>query len=88
MIGTIEILLILLIFGIIYGRDAIDRTFRKHPDESVVESLQEDLKDYYRSNPKRLITIAVCWGVGIVVFIGMGYYAFTNTPFLHFIGLR
>jgi hypothetical protein len=29
MIGAIEILIIAVIFGIIYGRDAIDKTFKR-----------------------------------------------------------
>ena len=46
MIGAIEILIIAVIFGIIYGRDAIDKTFRKSADEGVVESMTGDLKEY------------------------------------------
>ena len=38
MIGAIEILIIAIIFGVIYGRDAIDRTWNKNPNEGVVES--------------------------------------------------
>ena len=59
MIGAIEILIIALIFGIIYGRDAIDKTFRKSADEGVVESMAGDLKEYYEADPKRMIKLGV-----------------------------
>ena len=36
MIGAIEILIIAIIFGVIYGRDAIDRTWKKNPNEGAV----------------------------------------------------
>ena len=58
MIGAIEILIIAMIFGIIYGRDAIDKTFRKSADESVVESMAGDLKEYYEADPKRMIKLS------------------------------
>ncbi len=48
MIGAIEILIIAVIFGVIYGRDAIDRTWKKNPNEGVVESFCEDVKQYYK----------------------------------------
>ena len=57
MIGAIEILIIAIIFGIIYGRDAIDKTFKKHADEGVVESFAVDVKEFYEKDPKRLILL-------------------------------
>lgn len=87
MIGTIEILIIALIFGIIYGRDAIDKTFRKSADESVVESLAGDLKEYYKADPKRMIKLGALI-IGAVVFLVTGaYWAITRTDFLKMIGL-
>jgi hypothetical protein len=52
MIGAIEILIIAVIFGVIYGRDAIDRTWKKNPNEGVVESFTDDVKEYYHEDPK------------------------------------
>jgi len=87
MIGAIEILIIALIFGIIYGRDAIDKTFRKSADESVVESLAGDLKEYYEADPKRMIKLSALI-IGVVVFLVTGaYWAITRTDFLKIIGL-
>ena len=59
MIGAIEILIIAVIFGIIYGRDAIDTSYKKHPDEGVIESFAEDVKEYYETDPKRLVKMVV-----------------------------
>ncbi|NIP99809.1 MAG: hypothetical protein GWM98_05035, partial [Nitrospinaceae bacterium] len=59
MIGAIELLMIAIIIGIIYGRDAIDKSYRKHPDEGVMESFTEDVKLYYQTDPKRLIKLVV-----------------------------
>jgi len=88
MIGAIEILIIALIFGIIYGRDAIDKTFRKSADESVVESLAGDLKEYYEADPKRMIKLSALI-IGVVVFLVTGaYWAITRTDFLKMIGLN
>jgi len=87
MIGAIEILIIAVIFGIIYGRDAIDKTFRKSASEGVVESMAGDLKDYYEEDPKRMIKLGV-FIVSVVLFLGLGiYWALTRTDFLKMIGL-
>ncbi len=87
MIGAIEILIIAVIFGIIYGRDAIDKTFRKSADEGVVESMTGDLKDYYEEDPKRMIKLAV-FIVSAILFLSLGaYWAITRTDFLKMIGL-
>lgn len=87
MIGAIEILIIAVIFGIIYGRDAIDRTFRKSANEGVVESMAGDLKDYYEADPKRMIKLSVMI-IGAVIFLAIfAYWAITRTDFLKMIGL-
>ena len=88
MIGAIEILIIAVIFGIIYGRDAIDKTFKKHADESLAESFAVDVKDFYEKDPKRLILL-VAGGVAAFAFIGVGiYWALTRTDILKTIGLE
>ena len=88
MIGAIEILIIAMIFGIIYGRDAIDKTFRKSADEGVVESMAGDLKEYYEADPKRMIKLSAMI-VGALVFLITGvYWAITRTDFLKMIGLN
>ena len=88
MIGAIEILIIAMIFGIIYGRDAIDKTFRKSADEGVVESMAGDLKEYYEADPKRMIKLSALI-VGALVFLVTGvYWAITRTDFLKMIGLE
>jgi hypothetical protein len=88
MIGAIEILIIALIFGIIYGRDAIDKTFRKSADEGVVESMAGDLKEYYEADPKRMIKLGVLiFGASAFVITGV-YWAITRTDFLKMIGLN
>ena len=88
MIGAIEILIIAMIFGIIYGRDAIDKTFRKSADEGVVESMAGDLKEYYEADPKRMIKLSAII-VGALVFLITGvYWAITRTDFLKMIGLE
>ncbi|MGY8759941.1 MAG: hypothetical protein ACKVK9_02275 [Nitrospinaceae bacterium] len=88
MIGAIEILIIAMIFGIIYGRDAIDKTFRKSADEGVVESMAGDLKEYYEADPKRMIKLSAMI-VGALVFLVTGvYWAITRTDFLKMIGLE
>ena len=87
MIGAIEILIIAMIFGIIYGRDAIDKTFRKSADEGVVESMAGDLKEYYEADPKRMIKLSAII-VGALLFLITGVYrAITRTDFLKMIGL-
>lgn len=88
MIGAIEILIIAIIFGIIYGRDAIDKTFKKHADEGVVESFSVDVKEFYKKDPKRLIFI-VAGGLGAFIFIVLLiYWALTRTDILKTIGLE
>jgi hypothetical protein len=87
MIGAIEILIIALIFGIIYGRDAIDKTFRKSADEGVVESLAGDLKEYYEADPKRMIKLGALIVGSIVFLVTAAYWAITRTDFLKMIGL-
>jgi hypothetical protein len=88
MIGAIEILIIAMIFGIIYGRDAIDKTFRKSADEGVVESMAGDLKEYYEADPKRMIKLSAII-VGALMFLITGvYWAITRTEFLKMIGLE
>ncbi|MBI5428497.1 MAG: hypothetical protein HZA02_09510 [Nitrospinae bacterium] len=88
MFGAMEILMILIIFGIIYGRDAIDRTFRKNPDEGTVESLAYDIRDYYKDNPKR-VTLMI---VGIVLAVALStfgvYWVVAKTKFLRSMGLQ
>ena len=87
MIGAIEILIIAVIFGIIYGRDAIDKTFRKSANEGVVESMAGDLKDYYEEDPKRMVKLGI-FILSIILFFGLGiYWALTRTDFLKLIGL-
>ncbi|HKI50308.1 MAG TPA: hypothetical protein VKA69_13345 [Desulfobacteria bacterium] len=88
MIGAIEILIIAVIFGIIYGRDAIDKTFKKHADESLAESFAVDIKDFYEKDPKRLILL-VAGGVATCIFLGLGiYWAVTRTDLLKMLGLE
>ena len=87
MIGAIEILIIAVIFGIIYGRDAIDRTFRKSANEGVVESMAGDLKEIYDADPKRMIKLSAII-IGAIAFLATGmYWAITRTNFLKMIGL-
>ena len=87
MIGAIEILIIAVIFGIIYGRDAIDRTFRKSANEGVVESMAGDLKELYDADPKRMIKLSAII-ISATTFLSTGmYWAITRTNFLQMIGL-
>ena len=87
MIGAIEILIIAVIFGIIYGRDAIDKTFRKSANEGVVECMAGDLKEYYEEDPKRMVKLAVFIVSAIVFLVTAAYWAITRTDFLKMIGL-
>ena len=88
MLGAIEILMIAIIFGIIYGRDDIDKPWHKRPDEGVMESFAEDIKGYYEKDPKRLIQIIVGI-VSIVLFtILLVYWVLTRTDVLKMIGLE
>ena len=83
MIGAIEILIIAVIFGIIYGRDAIDKTFRKSANEGVVESM----KELYDADPKRMIKLSAII-IGAIAFLATGmYWTITRTDFLKMIGL-
>lgn len=87
MIGAIEILIIVIIFGIIYGRDAIDKTFKKHSEEGVVESFAVDVKDFYEKDPKRLMLL-VAGGVGGFIFVGLLiYWVLTRTDLIKSLGL-
>lgn len=87
MTGAIEILIIAVIFGIIYGRDAIDKTFRKSANEGVVESMAGDLKEYYEDDPKRVVKLAVFIVSAILFVVTAIYWAITPTDFLKMIGL-
>ena len=87
MIGAIEILIIAIIFGVIYGRDAIDRTWKKNPDEGVVESFTDDVKEYYHEDPNRLITLIV-FAISIIAFLStLVYWVITNYDIAKMIGL-
>ena len=88
MIGAIEILIILIIFGIIYGKDAIDKTYRKRPDEGVVESLAVDVKEYYKENPRRLFYIVLGVLGGLSFIVTLFYYLLTQTDLRQMIGLE
>ena len=87
MIGAIEILIIAVIFGVIYGRDAIDRTWKKNPNEGVVESFTDDVKEYYHEDPKRLFKLIVL-ALSIIVFLStLVYWVITNYDIAKMIGL-
>ena len=87
MIGAIEILIIAIIFGVIYGRDAIDRTWKKNPDEGVVESFTDDVKEYYHEDPKRLFKLIV-FAISIIAFLStLVYWVITNYDITKMIGL-
>jgi len=87
MIGVIEILIIAIIFGVIYGRDAIDRTWKKNPNEGVVESFSEDVKEYYQEDPKRLFKLIILV-LSVLTFIGtLFYWVITNYDIAKIIGL-
>ena len=87
MIGAIEILIIAVIFGVIYGRDANDRTWKKNPNEGVVESFTEDVKQYYYEDKKRLFKL-IALGLSIIVFlVTLIYWVLTNYDIAKMIGL-
>ena len=87
MIGAIEILIIAIIFGVIYGRDAIDRTWKKNPNEWVVESFTDDVKEYYHEDPKRLLKLIV-FAISIIAFLStLVYWVITNYDIAKMIGL-
>ncbi|CAI2717740.1 hypothetical protein [Nitrospina watsonii] len=88
MIGAIEILIILVIIGIIYSKDVVDKTWRKRPDEGVVESFAVDVKDYYKTNPKRLV-FAIIGSVSAFIFVvTLFYWLWTRTDFKQMLGLE
>ncbi len=87
MIGAIEILIILIIFGIIYGRQAIDKTFKKNPDEGLAESFAVDVKEFYEENPKRLIIMVSATVGGVIFVVLLVYWAFTRTNLPKMLGL-
>lgn len=87
MIGAIELLMIAVIFGIIYGRDALDKTYKKHPDEGVLESFTEDVKEYYHTDPKRLIKLIIFFVSILAFLVILGYWVATQTDFAGMIGL-
>ena len=87
MIGAIEILIIAIIFGVIYGRDAIDRTWKKNPDEGVMESFTEDVKEYYQEDPKRLFKLIILI-LSLLTFVGtLIYWVITSFDIAKMIGL-
>ena len=87
MIGAIEILIIAIIFGVIYGRDAIARTWKKNPNEGVVESFTDDMKEYYHEDPKRLFKLII-FAISIITFIStLVYWVITNYDIAKMIGL-
>ena len=87
MIGAIEILIIAIIFGVIYGRDAIDRTWKKNPNEGVVESFTDDVKEYYHEDPKRLFKLIVLT-LSIISFLAtLVYWVITKYDIAKMIGL-
>ena len=87
MIGAIEILIIAIIFGVIYGRDAIDRTWKKNPNEGVVESFTDDVKEYYHEDPKRLFKLIV-FALSVITFLStLVYWVVTNYDIAKMIGL-
>lgn len=86
MIGAIEILILAVIVGIIMSRDAIDKTFRKHADEGLVESLAGDAVEFYKDNPKRLIIIVSSVAGAIIFLITLVYWAITRTELLKMLG--
>ena len=87
MIGAIEILIIAVIFGVILVREAIDRTWKKNPIEGVVESFGEDVKQYYKEDPKRLFKL-IALALSLITFIGtLIYWVMTNYDLAKMIGL-
>jgi len=88
MIGAIEILIIAIIFGIIYGRDAIDKTFKKNPDEGLAESFAVDVKEFYEEDPKRLVIMVSATVGGIAFVVTLVYWVFTRTDLPKMLGLE
>jgi len=86
MIGAIEILLILVIFGIIYGKDAIDKTYRKRPDENLAESFAVDIKEYYDKDPKRFFLFVILMAAGGVCVLVFMYLGITNKKLRRMMG--
>ncbi|MCF8720047.1 hypothetical protein [Nitrospina gracilis] len=88
MIGAIEILIILVIIGIIYSKDVVDKTWRKRPDEGVVESFAVDVKDYYKENPKRLVFAIIGTVATLMFVITLFWWLWTRTDFKQMLGLE
>jgi len=80
-------LMIAIIFAIIYGRDAIDKTFRKHADETIGESFVADFQEYYKKDPKRTVRITVIVISSAILLIGCLYWVFAKTNLLKLIGI-
>ena len=70
------------------GRLRIDKTYRKRPDEGVVESLAVDFKDYYKENPRRLFYIVLGVLGGLSFLVTIFYYFITQTDLRFMIGLE
>lgn len=80
-------MMIAIIFAIIYGRDAIDKTFRKHADETIGESFVADFQEYYKKDPKRTVRITVIVISSATLLIGCLYWVFAKTNLLKLIGI-
>ncbi|OGW14422.1 MAG: hypothetical protein A3K09_07170 [Nitrospinae bacterium RIFCSPLOWO2_12_FULL_47_7] len=87
MIGGLEILMIAIIFAIIYGRDAIDKTFRKRADETVGESFVTDIQEYYKKDPKRTVKVIVIVTFAVIFLSGCLYWIFFKTHLLRQLGI-
>ena len=87
MFGAIELLMIAIIFGIIYGRNAIDKTWNKSPDESIAESFAEDVKQYYEKDPKRLVKIVVGLVSLALLVTVLIYWVFTRYDVFKILGI-
>jgi hypothetical protein len=87
MIGGLEILMIAIIFAIIYGRDAIDKTFRKHADETIGESFVADFQEFYKKDPKRTIRITAIVISSVTFVVGCLYWIFAKTNLLKMLGI-
>ncbi len=87
MIGAMELLMILIIIGIIYSKNAVDRTFRKHADESVGESFVSDYQEFYRKDPKRTIKLTVIAILTILFLLASAYWIFFKSNSLRLLGI-
>ena len=79
--------MIAIIFAIIYGRDAIDKTFRKHPDETIGESFVSDFQEFYKKDPKRTVRLTLIIATSVVFVVGCLYWVFAKTNLLKLIGI-